>query len=130
MAEPRVKHEWDRPSPFATPPAPTDLTDLRGEGAVRFLLVSGERDDCDWGVIGAFWLAQDRSRGGFLVSPDSLWHGSEMVRSFRGALARGWTEERIYAYWAAQAGSAGTYMIDPEDRAESLYQVARRIGTI
>jgi hypothetical protein len=128
MGEPRVKRDWDRPSPFATPP--THLTELHRDGEVRFLLVSGERDDGAWGVIGAFWLADDGARGGFLVSPESLWHGSEMVRSFRGALARGWTEERIYQYWEAQAGCTGTYMIDPEDRAGSLFQVARRVGTI
>ena len=128
MGDPRVTRGWDRPSPFATPP--THLVDLHREGTVRFLLVSGQRDDGDWGVIGAFWLADDGDRGGFLVSPESLWHGNEMARSFRGALARGWTEERIYRYWEALAGCAGTYMIDPEDQAGSLFQVARRVGTI
>ena len=104
--------------------------DLQREGPVRFLLVAGERDDGAWGVVGAFWLSDDGDHGGFLVSPESLWQGSEMIRSFRGALARGWTRERIYRYWSAQAGNASTYMIDPEERAGSLDQVARRVGII
>ena len=53
-----------------------------------------------------------------------------MIRSYRGALARGWTLERIHRYWKSQAGNANSYMIDPEERAGSLYQVARRIGII
>ena len=64
------------------------------------------------------------------MSPESLWNGSEMARSFRGALARGWTEERIYRYWERQAGVTGTYMIDPPGRVGSLFQVARLVGAI
>jgi hypothetical protein len=128
MGKPNVARDWGLASPFAT--LSPQFTELHREGAVRFLLVSGERDDTAWGVIGAFWLAEDGGHGGFLVSPESLWHGSEMVRSYRGALARGWTEEGIHRYWEAQSGSTGTYMIDPEERAGSLFQVARRVGTI
>lgn len=125
-----VRTSWAQLSPFATTPVPAHLPDLEREGTVRFLLVSGERDDTAWGVTGAFWLSMDGRRGGFLVSPASLWHGSEMVRSFRGALDRGWSEERIYSYWEGQAGSVGTYMVDPEQRADSLFQVARLVGAI
>jgi len=129
MAEGGITRDWHQHSPFATTPA-AQLTDLRRDGSVRFLLVSGERDDGAWGVVGAFWLSDEGDHGGFLVSPESLWHGSEMVRSFRGALLRGWTEERIYQYWEAQAGSTSIYMIDPEESASSIFQVARRVGTI
>ena len=111
-------------------PALTRVPDIEREGPVRHLLMSGESDDGGWGVIGAFWLSIDGERGGFIVSPDSLWHGSEMVRSYRGALARGWTEERIFLYWAGQAGTAGTYMIDPEGLEKSLFKVARRVGAL
>jgi hypothetical protein len=121
---------WGELSPFAAIPAPTRSSDLETEGPVRQLLMSGERDDGGWGFIGAFWLSIDGQRGGFIVSPGSLWHGSEMVRSYRGALARGWTEERIFSYWEGQAGTAGTYMIDPEAPPESLFQVARRVGAL
>ena len=117
------------PSPFATTPAP-HIADLQREGSVRFLLVSGDRDDATWGIVGAFWLADEGDHGGFLVSPDALWTGSEMVRSYRGALARGWTHERIYRYWERQVGSTGTYMVDPEERASGLFLVARRVGSI
>jgi hypothetical protein len=129
MAEGGITRDWHQHSPFATTPA-AQLTDLQRDGSVRFLLVSGERDDGAWGVVGAFWLSDEGDHGGFLVSPESLWHGSEMVRSFRGALLRGWTEERIYQYWEAQAGSTSIYMIDPEESASSIFQVARRVGTI
>ena len=122
-----MRYTWQL-SPFAT--TPLQLTDLQREGSVRFLLVSGERDDAAWGVVGAFWLSDEGGHGGFLVSPEALWHGSEMVRSYRGALTRGWANERIYRYWEEQVGSTGTYMIDPEESASSLYQVARRVGTI
>jgi hypothetical protein len=117
------------PSPFATTPA-LHLDDLQREGSVQFLLVSGERDDAAWGVVGVFWLSDEGGHGGFLVAAESLWHGSEMVRSYRGALARGWTHERIYRYWEGQVGSTRTYMIDPGERASSLFEVARRVGTI
>jgi hypothetical protein len=118
-----------QPSPFATTPA-LQPDDLQRGGSVRFLLVSGERDDTAWGIVGAFWLSDEGGFGGFLVAPGSLWHGSEMVRSYRGALARGWTHERIYRYWERQIGGTRTFMIDPEERASSLFQVARRVGTI
>ena len=129
MTEGGITRDWYQHSPFATPPA-VQLTDLQRPGPVRFLLVSGERDDGAWGIVGAVWLSEDDGHGGFLVSPKSLWHGSEMVRSYRGALSRGWTEEGIYHYWETQAGSTGVYMIDPGECAESLHHVARLVGTI
>jgi hypothetical protein len=106
------------------------LPGLATEGPVRFLLVSGERDDTTWGIVGAFWLSQDGARGGFVISPDSLWHGSEMVRSYRGALKRGWIDRRIFEYWAAQTGSMGTYMVDPEQEAGTLFEVARMVDAL
>jgi hypothetical protein len=99
-------------------------------GPVRFLLVAGERDDGLWGSIGAFWRSIDGGRGGFLVSPDAIWAGSEMVRSFRSAQARGWSVERVYAYWQSNVGISGHLMIDPQQHADTLFQVARRIGAI
>jgi hypothetical protein len=100
------------------------------EGPVRYLLVAGERDDGRWGSIGAFWRTIDGGNGGFLVNPDAIWAGSEMVRSFRSARARGWTIERIYAYWQAHVGVSGKSMIDPQQHADTLFQVARRVGAI
>ena len=46
--------------------------DALAEGPVRFLLISGSRDDETWGLIGAFWLSIDGKRGGFLVAPESI----------------------------------------------------------
>ena len=100
------------------------------EGPIRFLLVSGELDDATWGLVGAFWLSIDGSRGGFLVSPQAIWHGSEMVRSFKSATSRGWTAETIYRYWQKLVGVAGTCMIDPQMHADTLFQVARRVGAL
>ena len=67
--------------------------DALAEGPVRFLLISGARDDTTWGLVGAFWLAIDGKRGGFLVAPEAIWAGSEMVRNLKSALARGWSHE-------------------------------------
>jgi hypothetical protein len=100
------------------------------EGPIRYLLVAGELDDGRWGSIGAFWRTIDGASGGFLVSPDAIWAGSEMVRSFRSAQARGWTIERIYAYWQAHVGVSGKSMIDPQQHADTLFQVARRVGAL
>jgi hypothetical protein len=104
--------------------------DALAEGPVRFLLVSGGRDSGRWGLVGAFWLSIDGARGGFLVSPEAIWQGSEMVRSFRGALARGWSAEEVYRWWQAQVGAVGNVMIDPQQHADTLFQVARRVGAL
>ena len=105
-------------------------THLLADGPVRYLLVAGLRDDGLWGSIGAFWRSIEGGKGGFLVSPESIWAGSEMVRSVRSAQSRGWTIERIYAYWQAHVGVSGRVMIDPQQHADTLFQVARRIGAI
>lgn len=104
--------------------------DALAEGPVRFLLISGDRDDSSWGLVGAFWLSIDGKRGGFLVSPEAIWHGSEMVRNVKSALSRGWTHEEIYRYWQAQVGAAGSIMIDPQQHADTMFQVARRVGAL
>ena len=104
--------------------------DALAEGPVRFLLISGALDDGSWGLIGAFWLSIDGGRGGFLVAPEAIWHGSEMVRGLKSALARGWTHEAVYRYWQAQVGAAGAIMIDPQQHADTMFQVARRVGAL
>jgi hypothetical protein len=104
--------------------------DALAEGPVRFLLVSGSRDDGRWGLVGAFWLSIDGKRGGFLVSPEAIWSGSEMVRGRKSALARGWTQEAVYRWWQDQTGPVGRFMIDPQQHADTLFQVARRVGAL
>jgi hypothetical protein len=103
---------------------------LLSEGPVRYLLVAGEKDDGLWGLIGAFWRSIGGEHGGFLVCPEAIWAGSEMARSFRSARARGWSVDRIYGYWQAQVGVSGRLMIDPQQHADALFQVARRVGAI
>jgi hypothetical protein len=117
-------------SPLASLRQPVAAPDALAEGPVRFLLVSGGRDDARWGLVGAFWLSIDGARGGFVVCPDAIWHGSEMVRSQKSALSRGWTQEEIYRWWQAQVGAVGQVMIDPQQHADSLFQVARRVGAL
>ena len=90
----------------------------------------GDQDDGAWGLVGSFWLSIDGQRGGFFVSPQSLWRGSEMVRSFKSARARGWTDGDIYAYWQGEVGISGAFMIDPQQHADNLFQVARRVGAL
>jgi hypothetical protein len=101
------------------------------EGPVRCLLASGDLDDGSWGVVGAFWLSIDGERGGFVVSPDALWTGSEMARSHRNAVDRGWAPEDVYGYWYSQVGIAGgNLMIDPQQHVDSLLQIHRRVGAL
>ena len=97
------------------------------DGPIRYLLVAGELDDGRWGSIGV--LANDRRRERRVPGESRRdLAGSEMVRSVRSAQARGWTIERIYAYWQAHVGVAGRSMIDPQQHADTLFQVARRVG--
>lgn len=100
------------------------------EGPVRFLQVAGDLDDGSWGVAGTFWLSMSGERGGFVVSPRALWTGSEMARSYRGARERGWTPEEIYRYWQGHVGVAGGVMIDPQQHADSLLQIHKRVGAL
>jgi hypothetical protein len=117
-------------SPLAGVRERVAVPDALAEGPVRFLLVSGEQDDTSWGLVGAFWLSIDEARGGFLVAPPAIWQGSEMARSYKGAITRGWTAGEIYRYWQHQVGDAGTVMIDPQQHADTLFQVARRVGAL
>jgi len=126
----RPRDAWADPSPFATPAPTVLLPNVHREGPVRFLLVSGEKDDGRWGIVGAFWLSNDAERGGFLLSPSALWQGREMARSYRSALSREWSDERIFSYWNEQTGILGTVMIDPVRTAETLSSVARVVGAI
>jgi len=128
--EREIHATWDEVSPFATTPAPAQVSHIQIEGPVRYLLLSHECDDASWGIVGAFWLSLDGERGGFIVSPKALWHGSEMVRSFRSAIDRGWTERSIFAYWAGVAGAEGAYMVDPEHVADDLFKVVRLVGAV
>ena len=117
------------PSPFATTPAP-HIADLQREGSVRFLLVSGERDEATWGIVGAFWLADEGDRGGFLVAPDALWTGSEMVRSYRGALARAGPTNASTGIGSSKWAVPGRTWSTRRERASGLFLVARRVGSI
>ena len=123
-------HEHEKASPLAALRERIIAPDALAEGPVRYLLISGERDDGTWGLLGAHWLSIDGLRGGFLVSPDAIWPGSEMVRNLKGALARGWTHEEVYRYWQSQVGAAGSLMIDPQQHADTMFQVARRVGAL
>ncbi|HET9672167.1 MAG TPA: hypothetical protein VFQ40_04890 [Actinomycetota bacterium] len=117
-------------SPLATVRRILPSPHLLSVGPIRYLLVAGEQDGGGWGMVGAFWRTIDGRHGGFLVCPEAVWAGSEMVKSFRGALGRGWTVEQIYAYWHAHVGVTGQVLIDPQQHADSLFQVARRVGAI
>lgn len=117
-------------SPLAAVQEPLTQPSALSEGPVKFLLVSGELDDGGWGLVGAYWLSIDADRGGFIVSPEGIWTGSEMVRSFRSARGREWSPEQVYAYWRGQVGMAGRVMIDPQQHADTLFHVARRVGAL
>lgn len=120
---------WEH-SPLAAVRERISAPDSISEGPVKFLLVSGQLDDVRWGLVGAYWVSIDGSRGGFVVAPDAIWSGSELVRSYKGALGRGWDAERVYSFWQGQVGMAGRFMIDPQQHADTLFQVARRVGAL
>lgn len=128
--DPRTEPQASDESPLATVRRILPSPHLLSAGPIRYLLVAGEQDGGGWGMIGAFWRTIDGRNGGFLVCPEAVWPGSEMVKSFRGALARGWTVEQIYAYWQANVGVSGQVLIDPQQHADSLFMVARRVGAI
>lgn len=117
-------------SPLSSVHEPLTQPSALSEGPVKFLLVSGELDDGRWGLVGAYWLSIDAERGGFIVCPEAIWSGSELVRSFRSARTREWGPEQIYNYWRAQVGMAGKVMIDPQQHADTLFHVARRVGAL
>jgi hypothetical protein len=119
-----------RVSPLAAVQEPLTQPSALAEGPVKFLLVSGQLDDGRWGLVGAYWLSIDAERGGFIVSPEGIWTGSEMVRSFRSAIGREWSHEDVYTYWRHQVGMAGKVMIDPQQHADTLFHVARRVGAL
>jgi hypothetical protein len=121
---------WFETSPLATITESVLHPSALSEGPVRFLLVSGQRDNGRWGLLGAYWLSIDGAKGGFLVAPGALWQGSEHARCYQSALRRGWSQEQIYAYWQTQVGAAGQVMIDPQQHADAVFQVARRVGAL
>jgi len=125
-----MRGTWDGRTPRSSDRELVAPRDALSEGPVRFLLVSGRTDDERWGLVGAFWLSIDGDRGGFLVSPGAVWRGAEMVRSFRRALERGWQAEEVYGYWQSLTGVAGDVWIDPQHHADTLFQVARRVGCL
>jgi hypothetical protein len=128
--EPEMNETTWTSSPLSAIREPVTAPDTLSEGPVKFLLVSGQLDDGRWGLVGAYWVSIDGSRGGFLVAPPAIWSGSELVRSYRSGDERGWNPERIYAYWQGQVGMAGRFMIDPQQHADTLFQVARRVGAL
>jgi hypothetical protein len=121
---------WDETSPLAPVRDPIGPHEALSEGPVRFLLVSGRTDSDRWGLVGAFWLTIEGHRGGFLVSPGAIWRGSEMVRSLRRAVERGWTHEEIFGYWQGLTGVSGDVWIDPQQHSDTLFEVARRVGCL
>ncbi|MEX1263642.1 MAG: hypothetical protein WEE66_06860 [Actinomycetota bacterium] len=117
-------------SPLSAISESVSAPDMLSEGPVRFLLVSGQLDGGRWGLVGAYWMSIDGVRGGFIVSPSAISSGSELMRSYRSGADRGWSAERTYAYWQGQVGIAGRFMIDPQQHADTLFQVARRVGAL
>jgi hypothetical protein len=109
----------DDVSPFARADEPT-IPDLETERSVRYLLVSGPQDDGPWGPIGAVWLSSDGERGGFLVHPWAIERGTDMLRGYRGALARGFTPSMIYEYWATEPWTSSVAVDDERDAASLL----------
>jgi hypothetical protein len=119
---------WGEASPLALVTESVSLPALRAEGAVRYITVAGDRDSGAWGIVGAIWISLDGKRGGFLVNPNALFTGSEMVKGYRGALRRGWTNEQIYRYWQSKAGRVDAGVkVERQQYAETLWRLHRMI---
>lgn len=118
----------DDGSPLTVLAAPSAV-ELRSEGPVRYLVISGRQDDGLWGPLGALWRSEDGERGGFLVHPWALWEGSEMVRCYRSALAHGWTPGEIYRYWQREVWP-GRYVVDEVRSAASLMLLAELVAAL
>ncbi len=128
MVSENAEDRWGQASPLTLVTDVVTFPELRSEGRVHYLIVSGERDSGAWGVIGAFWLSRDSERGGFLVNPNAVYVGSEMVRSYRGALKRGWTPDQVYRYWQSKVGVKGEpYKVDRQQLADTLMRLNQMI---
>ena len=75
------------------------------------------------GSIGAFWRTIDGSKGGFFVCPKRSGPAGDGPEPPQRAVTR-LADRRIYAYWQAHVGVAGKLMIDPQQHADTLFQVA------
>jgi hypothetical protein len=126
---PRTRTTRGEASPFAAADAPSAL-ELQGERAVHYVLVSGRQDDGVWGLVGAVWLSADGLRGGFLVHPWAIDLGAEMVRSYRGALARGFTPSTIFDYWAKEPWTGSSVIVEDERHAETLLLVNELLNVL
>jgi hypothetical protein len=127
----QTDERWGEASPLTLVTGAVTFPELRSEGRVHYLVASGERDSGAWGVIGTFWLSWDLERGGFLVNPNALYVGSEMVRSYRGALKRGWTHEQIYRYWQSRVGRKNEPMkIDRQQQADTLMRLNQMVSSL
>ena len=101
------------------------------EGPVRFLLVSGELGRRTLGP-GRRVLALDRRGARWVLRLAAVAlarqrDGAELQE--RAGRAAGPPSD-IYAYWQGQVGIAGSFMIDPQQHADTLFQVARRVGAL
>jgi hypothetical protein len=127
----QTDERWSEASPLTLVTDAVTFPELRSEGRVHYLVASGERDSGAWGVIGAFWLSWDEERGGFLVNPNALYVGSEMVRSHRSALRRGWTNEQIYRYWQSRVGRKNERLkVDRQQQTDSLMRLNQTISSL
>jgi hypothetical protein len=116
-------------SPVALVGDSVRVPELEAEGPVRYLTLSGERDDASWGVLGMVWVSSDGERGGFLASPSSPWRGSEMARSYESARRRGFAPLEIFGYWRDEVGDGG-YRVDPERGVESLRLLSELVAVL
>lgn len=103
---------------------------MREARPVRYLIISGRRDDGLWGPIGALWLTEDAERGGFLVHPRGTHLGAEMVRGYQSALRRGFAPETVYGFWRDEVWIGSDLHVDEERTIHSLALLNDLFGAI
>ena len=129
LMEPDMNDTTWKSSPLSAIREPVTAPDTlsRARSSSCWSRASSTTDGGDWSAPTGF---DRRGPRRLHRRPPAIWSGSEPVRSYRSGAERGWLAERIYAYWQGQVGMAGRFMIDPQQHADTLFQVARRVGAL
>jgi hypothetical protein len=95
---------------------------------IRYIVMHTIGDNGSIRPLGAVWISDDGSNGGFIPARVGGWLAEEMRRSYESALARGWTNERIFEYWQDRATGDDDLIVDRPDRRDDLDDLRRMLN--